>query len=100
MTATDTEVEGRQREIRTRTQKTLRLSGETETRLATNIKIRRIGLKLNQQDFGAKIGLRFSVLKEIEEAQGNPTLSLLKRIATGLNCEVWDLFAEVKPKTD
>ncbi len=61
---------------------------KAEYKLACELIERRLHQKLSQRDLAKKTQTSQSVISNIETMQGNPSLSLLKRIATALNTSV------------
>ena len=56
--------------------------------LHTTIKERRTILRLTQQDLAEMSGVGLRTLKEIESGKGNPSLTILNKIADILGMEV------------
>jgi transcriptional regulator with XRE-family HTH domain len=56
--------------------------------LHTTIKERRAILRLTQQDLAEMSGIGLRTLKEIESGKGNPSLTILNKIADILGMEV------------
>lgn len=58
---------------------------ETEYMLACKLIEARLNKKLSQKELAKKIGTSQAAISRIESMNGNPSLSLLKRIAVALN---------------
>ena len=56
--------------------------------LGYKIKQKRIESRLSQQELAEKIGIDQSDLSKIEKGSANPSIKMLSRIATGLNCKL------------
>lgn len=68
-----------------------------------NIKLFRINAGLKQKDLAATIGVEDSYLSSVENAKKEPSLSLLKKIATALNIPIsmffWENMETLEDKT-
>lgn len=60
--------------------------------LAENVRKRRKGLDLSQEELASKTGISLSAVRSIERANGNPTLKNLCIIANTLRVDLPDLF--------
>ena len=58
---------------------------EPEYLLATQMIEKRLAKKMSQRDLAKKLRTSQAVISRIETMSGNPTLSLLKKIAVALN---------------
>ena len=61
---------------------------EPEYRLAQQLIEKRLERKLSQRDLAVKVKTTQAIISRIETMQANPSLSLLKRIATTLNVKL------------
>ena len=61
---------------------------ETEYKLACKLIEARLAKKMSQRDLAQKVGTSQAAISRIEAMNGNPSLSLLKRVATALNSEL------------
>lgn len=61
---------------------------EVEYQLARKLIDARINRKLSQKDLAQKVGTSQAAISRIEGMNGNPSLSLLKRIAHALNTKL------------
>lgn len=61
---------------------------EAEYVLACNLIEARLKSKLSQRDLAKKVGTSQAAISRIEAMNGNPSLSLLKRIASALNTKL------------
>jgi len=66
---------------------------EVEYKLACKLIEARIAKKLSQRDLVQKIGTSQASISRIEAMNGNPSLSLLKRVASALNSELQISFS-------
>lgn len=68
-------------------------SSEAEYQLGCKLIEARLKRKLSQRDLAHKIGTSQAAISRIEAMNGNPSLSLLKRIAKGLNFKLHISFS-------
>jgi len=66
---------------------------EVEYKLACKLIEARIAKKMSQRDLAKKIGTSQAAISRIEAMNGNPSLSLLKRVAGALNSELQISFS-------
>ncbi len=66
---------------------------EVEYKLACKLIEARIAKKMSQRDLAQKIGTSQAAISRIEAMNGNPSLSLLKRVASALNSELQVSFS-------
>lgn len=67
---------------------------ELSARVGANIRDARESLGLSKRELAAVIGADRASLSLIERGRGNPTISMIERIARGLGVPVTDLFEE------
>lgn len=60
--------------------------------LAENVRKRRKGLNLSQEELASKTGISLSAIRSIERGNGNPTLKNLCNVAEVLRVDLTDLF--------
>ncbi len=61
--------------------------------MVSNLKMKRIQLGLKQKDVAAKAGITAQYLRNLENGKAkNPSVVLMKKIATILNSSVEELF--------
>ena len=66
---------------------------EVEYKLACKLIEARIARKMSQRDLAKKVGTSQAAISRIEAMDGNPSLSLLKRVANALNSELQISFS-------
>ncbi len=71
---------------------------DERTRLAGNIRQQRESLGLTQQELSNRSGVPRPTLAHLESGQGNPTLSVLSRVAAALAVGIEALVSPAKPK--
>lgn len=60
--------------------------------LASNVRVRRKGLRLSQEELAHRVGIDVRYLGGIERGQENPTLKVIIGLANALNCTPLDLL--------
>jgi transcriptional regulator with XRE-family HTH domain len=68
------------------------MSADLNSRLASNLQVLRLKLKISQEDAAARCGLHRTYLGAIERDEGNVTLSTLEQIAKGLQVDPLSLL--------
>src|SRR3954465_1356867 len=71
---------------------------DERTRLAHNLKELREQRSLTQQELSERSGVPRPTLAHLESGQGNPTLSVLIKVAAALGIGIEALVSPVKPK--
>jgi transcriptional regulator with XRE-family HTH domain len=71
---------------------------DERTRLAANLKDQREARGLTQQELSDRSGVPRPTLAHLESGQGNPTLSVLIKVAAALGTGIESLVAATKPK--
>jgi len=66
---------------------------ETDYQLSCRLIEARIKTQMSQRDLAQKIGTSQAAISRIESMSGNPSLALLKRIATALNLKLHISFS-------
>jgi len=66
---------------------------EAEYQLSCRLIEARIKTQMSQRDLAQKIGTSQAAISRIESMRGNPSLALLKRIATALNLKLHISFS-------
>lgn len=66
---------------------------EAEYQLACKLIEARIARKMSQRDLAKKVGTSQAAISRIEAMNGNPSLSLLKRVANALNSKLQISFS-------
>jgi len=74
------------------------MSDDERTRLAENLKQQREARGLTQQELSDRSGVPRPTLAHLESGQGNPTLSVLIKVAAALGIGIEALVAAVAPK--
>lgn len=74
------------------------MADDERTRLAANLKEQREALGLTQQELSDRSGVPRPTLAHLESGQGNPTLSVLIKVAAALGTGIETLVAAEKPK--
>lgn len=62
---------------------------------AAELRARRLGLKLSQEDLAYRAGINRTYVAKLELAQNQPTLSVLHQLASALNNELPELLQAV-----
>lgn len=65
-------------------------------RLGETIRSRRQALDLSQEGFADSIGMHRAYYSSIERGERNLTLTTIARVASGLQCNIADLFKAAK----
>lgn len=63
--------------------------------LANNIKARRIELKISQEKLADKCGFDRTYISLLERAKRNPSFLNLKKLSSGLDISLMDLFKDI-----
>jgi transcriptional regulator with XRE-family HTH domain len=71
---------------------------DERTRLAVNLKDQREARGLTQQELSERSGVPRPTLAHLESGQGNPTLSVLIKVAAALGTGIEALVSATKPK--
>jgi transcriptional regulator with XRE-family HTH domain len=71
---------------------------DERTRLAVNLKDQREAKGLTQQELSDRSGVPRPTLAHLESGQGNPTLSVLIKVAAALGTGIEALVAATRPK--
>lgn len=71
---------------------------DERTRLASNLKDLREARGLTQQELSERSGVPRPTLAHLESGQGNPTLSVLIKVAAALGIGIEALVSQAKPK--
>jgi XRE family transcriptional regulator, regulator of sulfur utilization len=71
---------------------------DERTRLAANLKDQREARGLTQQELSERSGVPRPTLAHLESGQGNPTLSVLIKVAAALGTGIESLVSATKPK--
>jgi XRE family transcriptional regulator, regulator of sulfur utilization len=74
------------------------MADDERTRLAANLKDQREARGLTQQELSDRSGVPRPTLAHLESGQGNPTLSVLIKVAAALGTGIEALVAVAKPK--
>jgi transcriptional regulator with XRE-family HTH domain len=74
------------------------MSDDERTRLAANLKDQREAKGLTQQELSDRSGVPRPTLAHLESGQGNPTLSVLIKVAAALGTGIEALVATSRPK--
>src|SRR6185503_1671586 len=74
------------------------MADDERTRLAVNLKDQREAKGLTQQELSDRSGVPRPTLAHLESGQGNPTLSVLIKVASSLGIGIEALVAASKPK--
>jgi transcriptional regulator with XRE-family HTH domain len=74
------------------------MADDERTRLAANLKDQREAKGLTQQELSERSGVPRPTLAHLESGQGNPTLSVLIKVAAALGTGIESLVAVAKPK--
>lgn len=74
------------------------MADDERTRLAANLKDQREARGLTQQELSDRSGVPRPTLAHLESGQGNPTLSILIKVAAALGTGIEALVAAAKPK--
>lgn len=74
------------------------MADDERTRLAANLREQREARGLTQQDLSERSGVPRPTLAHLESGQGNPTLSVLSKVAAALGVGIESLVAAPKPK--
>lgn len=61
--------------------------------LASNVRVRRRGLRLSQEELADRVGVDVRYLGGIERVQENPTLKVIVALANALGCTPLELLA-------
>lgn len=64
--------------------------------LAKEIRARRKGLGLSQEEFAAKIGVSSVFVSKIERGIANPTVSVVEKMANFFNMPISELFSSME----
>lgn len=64
-------------------------------RLANNIKVRRHELKISQEQLADKCGFDRTYISLLERAKRNPSFLNLKKLSSGLDINLMDLFKDI-----
>jgi transcriptional regulator with XRE-family HTH domain len=65
---------------------------DVHVRLGTRVRELRLRRRLTQERLGAKAGLSYKFVGEVERGVANPTIETVAALATGLETDVADLF--------
>ena len=60
--------------------------------VARNIRRLRVGLSLSQESLATDAGIDRTYVSRLERAKENPTVAVLEKVASALNCDIRDLF--------
>lgn len=63
-----------------------------ESYLGENVKRLRKLAGMSQRDLSFDSGVASNIIERIESGKSNPTIRTVKKIATSLNVEMWELF--------
>lgn len=63
--------------------------------LANNIKVRRNELKISQEQLADKCGFDRTYISLLERAKRNPSFLNLKKLSSGLDISLMDLFKDI-----
>jgi transcriptional regulator with XRE-family HTH domain len=74
------------------------MADDERTRLAANLKDLREARGLTQQELSDRSGVPRPTLAHLESGQGNPTLSVLIKVAAALGISIEALVSQSKPK--
>src|SRR6185503_5918602 len=74
------------------------MADDERTRLAANLKDHREARGLTQQELSDRSGVPRPTLAHLESGQGNPTLSVLIKVAAALGVGIETLVSARKPK--
>jgi transcriptional regulator with XRE-family HTH domain len=74
------------------------MADDERTRLAENLKQQREARGLTQQELSDRSGVPRPTLAHLESGQGNPTLSVLIKVAAALGTGIEALVSAVRPK--
>jgi XRE family transcriptional regulator, regulator of sulfur utilization len=74
------------------------MADDERTRLAANLRDQREARGLTQQELSDRSGVPRPTLAHLESGQGNPTLSVLIKVAAALGTGIESLVAAAKPK--
>jgi transcriptional regulator with XRE-family HTH domain len=74
------------------------MSDDERTRLAVNLKDQREARGLTQQELSDRSGVPRPTLAHLESGQGNPTLSVLSKVAAALGTGIEALVSASRPK--
>lgn len=74
------------------------MADDERTRLAVNLKDQREAKGLTQQELSDRSGVPRPTLAHLESGQGNPTLSVLIKVAAALGVGIETLVSASKPK--
>src|ERR1051325_7333416 len=74
------------------------MADDERTRLAAHLKDPREARGLTQQELSDRSGVPRPTLAHLESGQGNPTLSVLIKVAAALGIGIEALVAPTKPK--
>lgn len=66
--------------------------------IAESVRIRRVQLKMTQQDLSRKTGIKQPTISAIENGVNNPTIETIVLISEALDCTVSDLIGQTRPK--
>lgn len=74
------------------------MADDEGTKLATNLRDHREARGLTQQELSDRSGVPRPTLAHLESGQGNPTLSVLSKVAAALGTGIESLVSASKPK--
>lgn len=65
--------------------------------IAESVRIRRVQLKMTQQDLSRKTGIKQPTISAIENGVNNPALDTIILISDALDCTVSELIGQTRP---